>query len=201
VARLVVIPHLREFFELYPDVQLEVGASDRPLDLINEGIDCVVRVGSARDPRVDELHLGHLEMCTCASPHYLELHGTPKRIEDLSQHFAVNYAASFHNEVQSWSYMDRGIFKSLLLRSRVTVNNVEAYIASAVAGLGLIQLPTYDVREFMAPGTLIEVMRQWRTQSMPIVLLYPKRRHQTQVLLVFIEWIQTVLRASLLKPL
>ena len=87
-----------------------------------------------------------------------------------------------------------------MLRSRVTVNNVEAYIASAVAGLGIIQIPAFDVRELMTPGTLVPLMRQFQIQSMPVVLLYPKRHRQPQALLVFTDWIQSVLRLCMHIP-
>lgn len=143
VARLLIAPALPEFFRQHPDIELELGSSDRSVDLVQEGVDCVLRVGQLGNSSLVARRLGEMQLINCASPAYLEEHGEPRTPADLDRHWAVNYASPSSGRVLPWEYREDGRTLTRALRSRVTVNNAESYIACCLSGLGLIQiLPT-----------------------------------------------------------
>lgn len=193
IVRRLIAPALPDFFERYPEIELELGATDRAVDLVQENVDLAIRVGELDDSSLIARPVGHLALINCASPRYLATHGTPTRIEELTEHFAVNYASSFTGRIDPWEYLEGGERRTLALRGLVTVNNAESYIACCLAGLGLIQIPAYDVREELEGGLLVEVLPAWRAAPMPLTLLYPHRRHLSRRLRVFADWAAALL--------
>ncbi|MBK1867188.1 LysR family transcriptional regulator [Aestuariivirga sp. YIM B02566] len=197
LGRLIIAPALPDFFAAFPDIEIDMGVTDRTVDLVQEGIDCVIRVGPLADSTLVSRRIGDLVLLNCASPSYLERHGTPHVVTDLAGHVAVNYASPASGRTEEWEYAEAGKIHSLKLRSRVTVNNAEAYIACCLAGLGLIQIPAYDVREHIEAGDLVEVMSDLRAAPMPIALLYPHRQHASRRLQVFLDWVTALLMSRL----
>lgn len=197
IGRLVIAPALPEFLDAYPDIEIEICVTDRMIDLVQENVDCVIRVGFLENSSLVARRIGDLTLCNCASPGYLERYGVPATPADLDRHFAVNYASPLSGRIDKWEIATGG--KPLLrsMRSRVSVDNAEAYIACALAGLGLIQVPLYDVRAHLAAKELIEVMSGWRAAPLPVTLLTPHRRHSARRLRVFIAWIAALLRSRL----
>lgn len=193
LARLVVAPALPEFFKLYPDVELELRCTDRSINLVQEGVDCVVRVGQLDDSSLVARPLGQFELINCASPAYLQQHGVPSAPSELAQHWAVNYLSPTSGRNAPWEYVEDGVLHTVEMRSRMAVNNAETYIACCLAGLGLIQIPAYDVRSHIRAGELREVMPQARAAAMPVYALYPHRRHLSRRVQVFIDWMENLL--------
>jgi DNA-binding transcriptional LysR family regulator len=189
IGRLIIAPALPDFFAHYPDVEIDMGVTDRPIDLVQEGVDCAIRVGTLSDSGLIARQIGTLDIVTCASPSYLAKHGLPKAPEDLGRHWAVNYASPATGRIEPWECVRDGQVRTVAMRARVTVNSAEAYIACCVAGLGLIQIPAYDARDLIAAGQLREVLRRYRATPMPVSVLYPHRRHLSQRLRVFVDWI------------
>lgn len=192
VGRLLIAPALPAFFARFPDIELELGVSDHPVDLIRDGVDCAVRVGTLDDSGLVMRRIGLLEQINCASPDYLRHHGTPRHPKDLATHLAVNYALPSSGRIDDWEYVDGTDARRITMKSRVVVNSAEAYIACCIAGLGLIQIPAYDVADDLAEGRLVELMPQWRPAPMPVSLLYPHRRHSER-LRVFVDWCEALL--------
>lgn len=199
VARKLIIPALADFIRRYPDVELELGVSDRPVDLVEEGVDCAVRVGGLPDSSLIARQIGELRFGSYASPDYLARHGTPQRPDDLPRHWAVNYASPLTGQVHPWEYVDGNRVRRLPMRSRVTVNDAEAYIACACAGLGLIQVPAYDTRDERRRGRLVEVLADWPPASEPISVIYPHRRHLSKRVQTFVEWLSHLFREKVRK--
>ena len=137
--------------------------------------------------------LGELRLVNCASPAYLERHGVPLAVADLKHHLAVNYASPLSGKIDDWEYIDNGRSVRVPMRSQVSVNNAEAYIACCLAGLGMIQIPAYDVQDDLASGRLVEVLPAWRAASMPISVLYPHRQHRSRRVQAFVEWAAALL--------
>lgn len=198
LGRLVIAPALPDFLARYPDIEIDMGVTDRTVDLVQEGIDCAIRVGPLSDSSLVARKLGDLTLLNCASPAYLDRHGTPASIADLTSHFAVGYASPATGRIEEWEYVEGKEVRSLALGSRVTVNSAEAYIACCLAGLGLIQIPAYDVENHIAAGELVDVLSGWRAAPMPVTLLYPHRQHVSRRLHVFIDWVTALLRVRLL---
>ena len=198
IGRLVIAPALAEFLDLYPQIDISLGVTDRAVDLVEDNIDCVLRVGSLSDSGLIARPIGKLPLINVASPAYLERHGTPGAPQDLPRHWAINYASPSSGRVENWEWIEGETLHSVSMRGRVTVNNAEAYIACCLAGLGLIQIPAYDVRPHLESGELVEVMPNHRAEPMPMTLLYPHRQHLSRRLQVFAEWLEVLLRRQLL---
>lgn len=200
IARRLIAPALPDFFALHPAIELELGSSDRAVDLVLEGIDCALRVGPLANSSLVARPLGHFTLINCASPAYLERHGTPRTPADLPEHVAVNYASPTSGRAAPWEWLRDGETSTLRMRSQVAANNAETYIACALAGLGLIQIPAYDVREHLASGELVEVLPDARAEPLPVQLVYPHRRNLSRRMQAFVGWLETVLADALDKP-
>ncbi|RSZ35201.1 MULTISPECIES: LysR family transcriptional regulator [unclassified Variovorax] len=200
IARRLIAPALPDFFGRHPAIELELGSSDRAVDLVLEGVDCALRVGPMASSSLVARPLGQFTLINCASPAYLARHGTPRTPADLPQHTAVNYASPTSGRAAPWEWQRDGETATLRMRSQVAANNAETYIACALAGLGLIQIPAYDVREHLAAGELIEVLPDARAEPLPVQLVYPHRRNLSRRMQAFAGWLETVLGDALDRP-
>jgi len=199
IGRLIVAPALPDFLDQYPQVDIDLGVTDRAVNLVGDSVDCVLRVGPLNDSGLIARSIGKLPLINVASPAYLERYGTPQTPSDLGAHHAVNYASPSSGRVEDWEWIEDGTLRTLPMRGRITVNSAEAYIACCLAGLGLIQIPAYDVRRHIEAGELVEVMRQHRAEPMPMTLLYPHRQHLSRRLQVFADWLEMLLKRQLLE--
>lgn len=195
IGRLIIAPALPSFLDRHPGMEIELGITDRAVNLIEDGVDCVIRIGPLEDSGLVARPLGELRLINVASPAYLDRFGHPLLPEDLDRHQAVQYASPTTGRIEPWEWVQEGEMRSRAVAGRVTVNSAEAYIASCIAGLGLIQIPAYDVIEDLAAGRLVEVMPDHRAQAMPMNLLYPHRQHLSRRLKLFADWIEPLLRS------
>ena len=196
IGRLVIIPALPAFLEAYPGIELTLGVRDRAVNMVEETVDCVLRTGPLPDSGLIARTMGALPLINVASPAYLARHGTPRINADLSTHWAVNYASPVTGRVEPWEVMEGPTARFIPIRARVTVNSAEAYIAACLAGLGMIQIPAYDVRSELAAGALVELLPTQRAAPLPITLLYP-HRHLPPRVRVFADWLELLLRQAL----
>lgn len=190
----IIVPALPVFFQQYPGIELEIASTDHVVDLIEEGVDCVLRAGRLENSSLVARSMGMLKQINCASPEYLVHYGTPMTPDDLVNHLTVGFALLNHTRMATWEYLQDGESRVVAMTSKVTVDSAENYIACARAGLGLIQVPAYDVREHIALGELVEVLSQAQAAPLPLTLLYSHRSHISQRLMVFIEWLGDLLR-------
>ncbi|PAY08326.1 LysR family transcriptional regulator [Bradyrhizobium sp. UFLA03-84] len=198
IGRLIIAPALPAFLDRYPQIDIDLGVTDRAINLIEDSADCVVRVGPLGDSGLIARPLGNLTLINVASAEYLARHGTPQTPDDLGTHWAVNYASPSTGRIEEWEWHEQGAARTIAMRGRVTVNSAEAYIACCLAGLGLIQIPAYDVKRHLDAGDLVEVMPQHRAMPMPMTLLYPHRQHLSRRLQVFADWLTALLKEKLL---
>jgi DNA-binding transcriptional LysR family regulator len=159
----------------------------------------VLRVGPLDDSGLIARPIGKLALINVASPSYLKRHGNPESPDNLGDHWAVNYASPSSGRVEDWEWVGHGALRTMPMRGRITVNSAEAYIACCLAGLGLIQIPAYDVRIHLEAGELVEVMPSYRAEAMPMTLLYPHRQHLSRRVQVFADWLEALLKRQLLK--
>ena len=194
IASRLIMPALPEFLAHYPGLELSVSSSDRRVDLAREGIDCAIRVGAVREEQWVCKPLGELAMVHCASPAYLQQQGVPQQPQELDGHWVVGYQPSPDMRAGEWMYLDaQGTPQTLHLRHRVVVNTVESYLASCLAGLGLIQVPRFDVQPLLARGELVEVLHDWPAPPMPMAALYLHRHQRSHRMAVFIDWFQSLI--------
>ncbi|TCV97800.1 DNA-binding transcriptional LysR family regulator [Luteibacter rhizovicinus] len=198
IARRLVAPALPGLLRRYPRLQLALGSTDRVIDLVHEGVDCAVRFGVLQDSSLVARPLGQIALINCASPEYLREHGVPADPGDLAKkHWSVGYASPTTGRELPWEFLVSGREQQLPAPSRVIVNNAESYIACCVAGLGLIQIPRFDVQHLLERGELVEIMPEFRAASMPVSLIYPHRRQRSRRLNAFIEWFEALIQPHL----
>ncbi|MGD9838530.1 MAG: LysR family transcriptional regulator [Afipia sp.] len=199
IGRLIVAPALPEFLAVHQHIEVELGVTDRAVNLVEENVDGVLRVGPLADSAMIARPIGELALINVASPAYLARHGTPKSPGDLHAHLVVKYASPTSGRVEDWEWIEQGLVRTMPTRGRVTVNSAEAYIACSLAGLGLIQIPAYDVRDHLDAGELTEVMPDHRAAPLPLTLLYPTRQQLSRRFQVFSDWLEDLLRARVLR--
>lgn len=197
VARRVVVPQLPDFLARHPQLEIEISSTDRRVDLVHEGFDCVVRVGTLLDSGLVARPLGQLRQCNVASPAYLQRHGTPQTLADLAQHRLVHYAGTLGMAPAGWEYHDGERWTSHPVPGAVTVNDTEAYQAACLAGLGLIQAPALGLAPLIAEGRLVEVLPAFSARPLPVSLLYAHRRPLAKRLQAWMDWLAEVLRVYL----
>lgn len=188
IGRLILIPSLCEFHQRYPDIELVIGMGDRPVDLVQEAVDCVIRVGELKDSSMVARRIGMFEGITCAAPEYIESHGEPQTLEDLGDHVAVHYFSSRTGRVIDWDFMVDGQSVEVKMRGVVSVNDADAYMACGLQGFGLIQPPRYMALPYLQTGALKEVLPAWKPKPMPISVVYPHNRHLSPKVRAFTDW-------------
>ncbi len=192
LGRTVVIPALCEFHKRYPDIDLQLGFSDRPVDLLQEGVDCVIRVGALQDSSLVARRIGLFEGVTCAAPDYLARAGEPTTLDELSQFEAVNYFSSRTGRIIHFDFLVDGKEVEVKMHSVVSVNDADAYLTCALEGFGLIQAPLFMVLPHLRSGALKEVLPAWKPLPMPISTVYPHSRHLSPKVRVFVDWVAEV---------
>jgi DNA-binding transcriptional LysR family regulator len=193
LAHHYVLPRLAEFVARYPDIELEIGMGDRLVDMVREGMDCVLRVGELRDSSMVARRVATLQQVTCASAVYLDRHGTPATLEELQGHRAVNFYSPASGKIFPFDFLIDGQPHSVMLPGSVSVSNAEAYADCCANHLGLIQLPRYHVAQRLADGSFREVLGAWRPAAMPVSVLYPHQRQLSPRVRAFVDWLADVM--------
>jgi DNA-binding transcriptional LysR family regulator len=193
LAARIVLPRLGEFMARHPRLLVDLGTSDRRVDVIREGYDCVLRSGALTDSSLVARPLGSYRMVNCASPAYLQAMGMPRTLDDLSAHRVVHYDAQLGGSTPGWEWFDGERTQFAPVGAALTVNGTAAYEAACVAGLGMIQAPEAGLRERLRDGTLVEVLPDYRPAPMPLSFVYPTRRQVPARVLAFMDWAQGML--------
>lgn len=189
IGRLIVIPALPAFTARYPQIELDIGLNDRPVDLIREGVDCVLRGGLALDESLVARPLAMMDQLTLASPGYLERMGIPATLEDLANHQMVEYVSTASGKRFGLEFLIGNAVHPIHLSKRVAVNSSDGYFAACEAGYGLIQAPHYHAMRQLAQGSLVPVLAQLPVPKMALTALYPPHRQLSQRVRVFVDWL------------
>lgn len=193
VASHLLLPQLESFMARYPDIELELGCSDRPLNLLGEGIDCALRVGEVSDPSTVTRRVGTMQLVTCASPAYLQRRGRPRHPNDLAQHNCLNYVSPRSGTAFEWEFTRRDERVLSQVASRLVLNDSNAYIDAVVAGLGIGRLPTYMFRQYPQCDAIELLMCDWLSDPIPFHVVYPSNRHLSSKVRVFVDWVAEIL--------
>ncbi|SDZ66696.1 LysR family transcriptional regulator [Pseudomonas sp. NFIX28] len=192
LAKHFVIPALPEFMARYPEIELSISEADRFVDLIAEGVDCVLRAGALGDSTLIGRRVANLQQITCASPAYLRKYGEPASLDELSRHRAVNYVSRTTAKLFPFEFMVDGELREVAIEGALSVFGAEIYAASAVAGLGLIQCPRYRMVQQISQGLVREILTATPPPPMPVSVLYPHNRHMSPRVRVFVDWLAEV---------
>src|SRR5262245_23614334 len=190
LALLVIIPALPDFHARYPDIQIDLGVTDRLVDLIGENVDCVVRGGELRDQSLVARRVGELDFIACAAPSYLERYGEPRHPTDFeNNHPVVGYFQAGSGRSFPLSFASNGERYDVNGRYIVSVNDSNAYVGAALAGLGAIQAPSFMVQQHISTGALRRVLDGWTTDRVRLHVVYPPNAHLSNKLRVLVDWI------------
>ncbi len=191
LARIVLVPALPDFQARYPGIQLDLGVSDRLVDLVGENVDCVVRGGEPTDTALVARRIAHLPAGIYAAPSYLQRAGTPRHPQELAgpHHGIVGFWWARAGKALPYT-MRRGA-EQVEVQGRYTlsVDDGNAYLAAGLAGLGALWLPRYMADAHVARGELLPLFEDWRFDALPLFLAYRPNPHVSARLRVFIDWV------------
>lgn len=194
LAPLVIIPALPDFHARYPDIQLELGVSDRSVDMIGENVDCVIRIGELKDQSLIARRIGEMCFTASAAPSYLGRYGVPEHPRDLEDgHYLVGYFKNRSDGVCAFSFYKDDETREVMGRHVLALNDSNAYVAAGLAGLGILYAPTFMVEPHVEAGRLQQVLAGWRTEVLPVHVVYPPNRHISNRVRVFVEWVAELL--------
>lgn len=189
LARMILIPALPTFHARYPEIQLDMGVSDRMVDIIDEKVDCVVRGGELTDQSLMARRIGDLQLGVYASPGYIERAGSPSHPLELenTHHRIVGFLGSRIGKPLAMHRHEERI--EVQGRYVLSTDDGNSYLAAGVAGLGILWLPDYMAKDYRASGELVPLFEEWWLDPMPLFLAFPPNRHVSAKLRVFIDWV------------
>jgi DNA-binding transcriptional LysR family regulator len=196
LAKHFVMPALPDFVARYPGIELHIGEDDRLVDLVREGIDCVLRAGALQDSSMVGRRVASMPQVTVASPAYLAQFGEPATLQALEAHRAVNYISSSTGRALPMEFTVGTEVIEMQLASIVSVTGTDLYTGAAVAGLGMVQVPRYRVVGELSAGTLRVVLRDFPPPPMLLSVLYPHNRQLSSRVRVFAQWLRDIFEAA-----
>jgi LysR family transcriptional regulator for bpeEF and oprC len=189
IARLIVIPALPDFYARYPDIQLDLGVSDRPVDIVSDNVDCVIRGGDLLEQSLVARRVGNVPLVTVASRDYVRRHGLPAHPSELEdKHTTVNYFSSRTGRPYPHVFEKDGELLEITGRYQLAVNEANASTAAVLAGLGIGQIGAFGTSELIASGDLVAVLPDWKRPPIPLHIVYPPNRHLSAKVRAFVEW-------------
>ncbi|KAB1089512.1 LysR family transcriptional regulator [Neorhizobium galegae] len=192
LTRTFLLPRLHEFLDRYPLLDLQIGQGDRLVDLVREGVDCVIRAGEIDDSGLIMRRLGTITEITCASRAYVEKHGLPKSPDALEGHLAIGFLSSRTGQIMPLEFIVGDEVRYVTLPSRLTVNNSDTMADLARRGFGLMQAPRYRMQRDIDEGVLVEVLADFPPPPTLLSALYPQNRQLSPRVRVFLDWIVKV---------
>lgn len=197
LANLIVLPALCDFHERYPDIQIDLGVSDRQIDILAENVDCALRAGELSDQSLIARRISEMSIVTCAAPSYLARYGEPEHPLDLEKdHHVVSFFLPPTGRQQPFIFNRDGEKIEVNGRCSVAVNEAITYITAAQAGMGVVQAPRFMVKDAFLAGTLRPVLSGWTREPMSLFVVYPPNRHLSNKLRVFVDWIANLFANS-----
>ncbi|WP_092144090.1 LysR family transcriptional regulator [Cupriavidus sp. YR651] len=187
LAKMVLMPQLHDFVNAYPELRLELTINGKPIDLLKEGVDVVLRVGALEESMVAR-RIGRLRLAFYASPIYLRRFGTPHDLTELAQHKAVNFLSNRTGRATPWPLIRGGERSEVLLPSVISTNDGEVYLGCALEGHGIARISRAMAEPYIHSGRLVEIMAEWQTDELPISAMYPQNRHLSAKVRVFVNW-------------
>ncbi len=193
-ADLLVIPSLGEFHDTYPDIHIDLGVGDRTVDYLAENVDCALRGGAPGDQSLIARRIAEIDVTTCAAPSYIETFSMPQHPSELeSTHHCVNYFLAQTNRTMAFEFERDGEKVEINSRYLLAVNDARSYLAAALSGLGIAPLPRFMATEALASGQLVPVLPGWRSEPIPLYIVYPPNRHLSNKVRVFVDWLVRLL--------
>jgi DNA-binding transcriptional LysR family regulator len=189
IARHFLMPGLPQFFARYPDIEIAMSESDRWVDVVREGVDCVLRYGALQDSDLVARTVTTLERITCAAPAYLERHGYPQTPDDLASHRTVGLRSLTSGALAPFEFVQLQGLLRMDVAAPLSVTGTESFLDGVRLGLGLAQMPVFHVERDIAEGRLRRILPEYPVPPGPVSVLYPRSRQLSPRVRVFIDWI------------
>ncbi|RUT04152.1 LysR family transcriptional regulator [Chroococcidiopsis cubana SAG 39.79] len=193
LGQIHIIPALPQFIERYPDLKLNISVSNRIADVIEEGIDAVVRIGAGPDSSLIMHGVGMARFIVCAAPNYLRRYGIPQTLEDLKHHNCISFVSPWTGRVFDWQFQQDGQKIRLPVEGNLYLNNGESILDVALAGVGLVQVYNYIAGEAIAQDKLKPVLEKYAAPGSPISVVYPQKRHLSAKVRVFVDFMNELM--------
>jgi LysR family transcriptional regulator for bpeEF and oprC len=196
-ARTVVLPAIDGFLSRYPNLDIVLTLGDRPVDLIQEGLDCVVRSGTPESSALlVAKNIGSFDWITCASPGYLMQHGAPLSLKDLAHHHIIEFHSGRTGRAIDWRFTGANEERLISSRGRLAVNDTDAYISCGLEGLGIIRIAGFLATPHLKAGSLVRVLSDEHGLPVPLSVLYPRSRHLSPAIRAFVDWMTELLQEA-----
>lgn len=189
LGRRVVMPLLAPFLAAHPSLSVSAELSDRFVDMANEGFDVDVRIGEVADSRLVARKLGHVRFVVCASPGYLDRHGTPLRPADLDRHNCLSYARVHTGRLREWWFQEDGRVYGKVVAGNLQANNSEALLVAAVAGVGIAHVSEFIAREAIASGKVRPLLTPYAVPGPPVHAVYLQSHNVAPRVRAFVDFL------------
>jgi LysR family transcriptional regulator for bpeEF and oprC len=193
MGRLVFAPAIRGFLERYPKITIELGCTDRAVDLVQEGVDCALRGGQLPDSRLSARRVGDLRFVLCAAPHYIEQHGLPETAEDVARYHQIGFVLASTGKVRPVTLMREGRKVEIEVPSRFVTTDSAVALSAGLDGLGIIVLAEFVASHYLTSGALVRVLPGWQCPSLPLHLVTPTARKRAARVQAFLHWAHALL--------
>ncbi len=194
LTRRIILPSLDDFIARYPEIELELGCTDRTVDLLQEGVDCAIRGGMPIDESLVARKLAETHRITCATPTYLERHGIPKTLEELTSHSVVNYQSPRTSKVIPFNYEVNGELVPVFGRRKLAINDIDSCANAVLTHIGISQLPYFAVRDYIRDGQLTQILSDYPSEKSPIYAVYLQNRHLSANVRAFVDWVTSLFK-------
>jgi LysR family transcriptional regulator, regulator for bpeEF and oprC len=188
MGRLIFAPEIRGFLERYPKITIELGCTDRAVDLVQEGVDCALRGGQLPDSRLSARRVGDLRFVLCAAPHYIEQHGLPETAEDVARHNQIGFVLASTGKVRPVTLMRDGRKVEFDVPARFVTTDSAAALSAGLDGMGVIVLAEFVASHYLTSGALVRVLPGWQCPSLPLHLVTPTLRKRAARVQAFMDW-------------
>jgi LysR family transcriptional regulator, regulator for bpeEF and oprC len=197
MGRLVFAPEMRNFLERYPKITIEMGCTDRAVDLVQEGVDCALRGGPLPDSRLSARRVGDLRFVMCAAPGYIERHGLPDTPEALTRHHQIGYVLASSGKVRPVTLLRDGHKLEMDVPSRFVTTDSAAVLSAGLDGLGIVVLAEFVASHYLTSGALVRVLPGWQCPSLVLNLVTPTTRKRAARVLAFMDWAHALMLRKL----
>ncbi|TFW31209.1 LysR family transcriptional regulator [Duganella callida] len=194
VARTIVAPALPRFLAAYPELSVRLSANDRLIDMVDEGVDVMLRIGQLPDSALVGRSVFKNRFICCASPAFIARHGQPRHPDELDRYPCLNFVFPRARQLRPWSFQQDGQTFTTTPRGAVAMDHVESLIEMAVQGGGIVQHMSVSLLAPLRSGALVPLLQPWQAAAPDISILYPQRQQRAAKIKVFVDFIEDLFR-------
>ncbi|KAA1011049.1 LysR family transcriptional regulator [Paraburkholderia panacisoli] len=187
-GRTTIAPLVSEFAKRYPHVEVQLDVTDRPIDLVESGVDLAIRFGELPDKRLNARRVMSNRRFLCASPRYLELHGTPRTLADLADHQCIVHRQN-DNAYGIWRLVQNGEAHAVKVHGMLSSNDGDIVLGWALDGHGILVRSEWDLAKYLESGRLRVVLPEFAQPSADLFVYYPNKRNQSARARAFIDFL------------